>query len=75
MRRLTEEEKEIYKPFLEELEKYKKAGVAITLEGSEYSTEYIAEVCMVEDRGRYMGDYILDEAGSLVEIRFDKVIE
>ncbi len=32
-------------------------------------------LCVIREKGCYMGDYIQDEKGKLKEIRFDKVKE
>ena len=31
--------------------------------------------CVVRERGNYMGDYITDSAGKVVELRFDKITQ
>ena len=55
------------------LKEYRRQGTRITLEGEEYSISKIAQACMAEEEGTYMGDYVFDDSGKLVEIRFDKI--
>ena len=55
------------------LKKYKRQGTHITLEGEEYPISKIAQACMAEEEGTYMGDYVFDDSGKLVELRFDKI--
>lgn len=73
----TEEEKkrreEQQKVFIDGLERYRKRGIRILIDGrvcqpSEYSRLFIRE-----GRAFYMGDYISDESGKLREIHFDRV--
>lgn len=73
--RLTKEEEEICIPFLNELREYQKAGVPVTLGGRKVPLELIAGTCVIWERGRYMGDYIADENGKLIELRFDRVAD
>ena len=57
----------------DKLSAYQQAGVSLTLSGRLSSPGYLAYMCVVRERGRYMTDYIPDEYGNLCEIRFDKV--
>ena len=57
-----------------ELKKYKKQGVALTLEGKPSNPYDIAKACRVSERAAsYMRDYISDEDGNLREINFQLV--
>ena len=60
--------------FLQELIQFAEAGIAVTLEGELQPLFEIADICMREE-GEYMGDFILDNQGKLVEIRYDKINE
>lgn len=71
-RTLTQREKELCEPFIRELKQYEARGIAVTVEGKAYSPEEVAETCLIHERGKYMGDYIV-ENGRLVELRFDRV--
>lgn len=54
------------------LELVQNAGVALFLEGEPSSPEEIIGVCLLEE-SVYMADYVLDEQGILMELRYDKV--
>lgn len=47
-------------------------GIHITLEGQEYSNEEIAANCLSFERGRCLGNYIVEDE-RLVELRFERV--
>ena len=64
---------EEYQLFLQTLRAYQKAGVALTVEGKAVPAEDIADLCVIREAGAYMRDYISDDQGKLVEIRFDRV--
>ena len=64
---------EDYQDFLQTLYAYQKAGVSLTVEGKAAPAEAIADLCVCREAGAYMRDYISDERGRLVEIRFDRV--
>ncbi len=57
-----------------ELAGYRKDGIRLTLSGEESSPEEIADASMCCEKGSYMRDYIKNEGGDLLEVRFDKVI-
>lgn len=71
-RTLTQSEKQLCEPFIRELKQYEQHGISVTVEGNTYSVEEIAATCLVHERGKYMGDYIVED-GRLVELRFDRV--
>ena len=54
---------------------YENAGIALTLGGRPSTPRELARLCVIREKGSYMGDYIQDEKGKLKEIRFDKVKE
>ena len=54
---------------------YENAGIALTLGGRPSTPRALARLCVIREKGCYMGDYIQDEKGKLKEIRFDKVKE
>ena len=62
-----------YQLFLQTLHSYQEAGVALTVEGKAVPPEDIADLCVCREAGAYMRDYISDDRGRLVEIRFDRV--
>lgn len=70
---LTQEEKELCDLFVRELLVYKERGVTITLGGIKIPLMCMAIICLYVERGSYMGDYIFDDEGQLLEIRFDRV--
>lgn len=73
-KRTKEQQEKIKKNFLQELIHFAEAGIAVTLEGELQPLSEIADICMREE-GEYMGDFILDDQGILVEIRYDKINE
>lgn len=56
----------------EKLESVQQAGVYLFLEGKPATPETIARQCVCEDMP-YMADYVLDSAGNLKELRYDRV--
>lgn len=72
-KRQSAEEKEYYHPMVKQLKDYKKNGIMVTLEGVPVPVEEIARTCAIRERGAYMGDYITDEQGRLIEVRFDRI--
>lgn len=68
-----EKNMETYEKMKEDLDAYNERGVMLRLSGRRASSARIANVCCIRECGSYMGDYILDEDGRLVEICFDKV--
>lgn len=60
-------------PLLEELKKYRSAGVRITLKDAEVPLDYIARMCGVREKGAYMCDFIADEQNQLVKLNFDRI--
>ncbi|MDO5408871.1 MAG: hypothetical protein Q4F21_00265 [Lachnospiraceae bacterium] len=69
----TEAEREAYEKMKGDLEAYTERGVVLKLSGRKTSSAYIANVCCIRECGSYMGDYVLDDSGKLVEICFDRV--
>lgn len=68
-----EKNMEVYEKMKEDLEAYNEQGITLRLSGRRASSARIASVCCIRECGSYMGDYVLDESGRLVEICFDKV--
>lgn len=58
----------------EKLENVRKSGVSLFLEGEPATPETIADKCVCED-AIYMADYVLDEAGRLKELRYDRITD
>ncbi len=54
------------------LENISKAGVELFLEGQPATPKQIAERCVCEE-SVYMADYVIDETGTLKELRYDRV--
>ena len=68
-----EEESEAYRELKAQLTEYYRKGIKVSLGGIRMPVSTIARICAVKEEGKFMGDYILDEAGELIEIRFDRV--
>lgn len=68
-----EKDMETYEKMKEELEAYNEQGITLRLSGRRSSSSKIAHTCCIRECGSYMGDYVLDDQGKLVEICFDKV--
>ncbi len=70
-KRREQEEKRRY---LDGIKRYQSVGVTVLVDGKEPGPGELERIVEVrEDGAFYMGDYITDEAGKLVEIHFDKV--
>lgn len=54
------------------LENVRRCGVELFLEGEPSSPGEIAGKCIGEDCV-YMADYVLDDRGSLTQLRYDKI--
>lgn len=57
---------------IDELSKAVNKGATLYINDEAAEPETIAEYCM-EETAVYMPDYVLDESGSIKEIRFDKI--
>ena len=57
----------------EHLEGIEKSGAALYLEGKRMSAEELAKVCCVNEEAVYLADYVLDEAGRLTRLCYDRV--
>lgn len=68
-----EKDMEVYEKMKEDLDAYNEQGVMLRLSGKRASSARIANVCCIRESGSYMGDYVLNDEGRLVEICFDKV--
>ncbi len=69
------EEKKKYLRLVRELQEYRRRSIRLTLEGEQSTPECIANACIVMEEGCYMRDYISNDMGAIIEIRFDKVPE
>ncbi len=49
-------------------------GVRVSIEGHVFPISKTAEIMSVNEEVCYMPDYLRDESGQLVEIRYDRVI-
>lgn len=72
-RQEEDEDSEAYLELKAQLTEYYRRGVKISLGGVRMPVSRIARICAVREEGKYMGDYILNEAGELTEVRFDRV--
>ena len=72
-RQRQEKDMETYEKMKDELEAYNEKGVILRLSGRRASSAKIANACCIKECGSYMGDYVLDETGELVEICFERV--
>jgi hypothetical protein len=54
------------------LEFIQQKGIALYLNGHSATPDEIASCCVNEDTV-YMPDYVMDEAGKLKEVRYDKI--
>lgn len=54
------------------LENFTKEGTTLYLDGKPASPLQVAGCC-VNSGSLYMPDYILDESGKLLEVRYDKI--
>ncbi len=57
----------------EHLEEIEKSGADLYLDGRRVSAAELARSCCVNEEAVYMPDYVLDEAGRLTQIRYDRV--
>ena len=57
---------------IDELSKAANEGAVLYINDKIAPPEIIAECCM-EEAAVYMPDYVMDERGTLKEIRFDKI--
>lgn len=58
----------------EKLKQVQQSGVSLFIEGQPATPEVIAKKCVCEET-TYMADYVLDDAGILKELRYDKVTD
>ena len=56
------------------LEQIHRSGVSLFMEGHPATPASIARRCVCETE-IYMADYVLDDAGSLKELRYDRVTD
>lgn len=57
----------------EELERYERNGVIISVEGKPVVAKKAARISCYEKNACYMRDYIIDDHGEIVEIGFNRV--
>lgn len=62
-----------YQAFRDDLKHYQQQGVSLYLDDQKASPDKIINACCVHEQGSYMGDYIMNEDGKLVMLRFDKI--
>ena len=55
------------------LEEMEKSGATLYLDGKQTTAEELARTCCVNEEAVYMPDYVLDEAGKLTQLRYDRV--
>ena len=61
------------KEMISRLSYSEKQGVKMYLDGKLSSSEKIADVCCVKEKGIYMPDYVISEKGELKEVRYDQI--
>lgn len=64
--------KTYYNSLKSQLEDLEREGVKLYLNGVPSTTEYIIRNCVEEDTV-YMPDYVTDEDGKIMEIRYDRI--
>lgn len=69
------EQKQKYIKLTKELREYKNKQVNLYLEGRDSTPQEIANACMVMEEGSYMREYVGNEDGIIIEIRFNKITE
>jgi len=69
------EQKQKYIKLTKELREYKNKQVNLLLEGRDSTPQEIANACMVMEEGSYMREYVGNEDGVIIEIRFNKITE
>ena len=67
------ERREQEKLFLEGLERFRRRGIPIFIDGREMMPRDYGRLFVCEGRNFYMGDYVPGADGKLKEIRFDRV--
>lgn len=73
---MTEEDKRKYITYLSlrgELDSVECRGTSLYMDGKRTDADHIASVCVFNDRGDYMRDYVTDKKGQLDRLYFDKV--
>lgn len=55
------------------LSKFVQKGVLIYIDGELSTPEEVVECYCVNEDSVYMPDYVMDEAGDLKELRYDKI--
>lgn len=63
----------LYLKVKQELERYEKKGVVISLEGEPVRAKKAARISCYETEACYMRDYIIDDSGNIIEIGFNRV--
>lgn len=56
-----------------ELESYERHGAKISFKGERVPAEYAAMMCVFREKASFMRDYIFDDNGKIIEIRFDQI--
>ena len=56
-----------------ELENIRNRGIAIFLDGIPSSPRTVTDVLCVREGGSFMRDYVTDDKGVLMELRFDEI--
>lgn len=69
------EQKQKYIKLSKELREYKNKNVNLLLEGRDSTPQEIANACMVMEEGCYMREYVGNEDGVIIEIRFNRITE
>lgn len=72
---LKNEQKQKHIKLSKELREYRSKKVNLLLEGRDSTPQEIANACMVMEEGSYMREYVGNEDGTIIEIRFNKITE
>lgn len=72
---LKNEQRQKYIKLSKELREYKNKNVNLLLEGRDSTPQEIVNACMVMEEGSYMREYVGNDDGAIIEIRFNKITE
>ena len=55
------------------LENHVNNGISLYLAGKKYTPLEVVDAVLVKEENVYMADYVRDDEGSLVQVRYDKI--
>lgn len=56
-----------------ELERYEREGIKISMEGKKVLPRHAAQICCFENSSEIMRDYVIDDKGKIIEIGFNRI--